>query len=177
VRSQTDFDARYTRKNNEKHYGYKNHVKANSDMKIITDYKVTNAAVHDSVPFLDLVLDHAEKDENDEKYRQPIFADSAYKSKEIGEKLQQRGFDSQINKRDYHNHPLTDEQKANNTLKSKARSRIEHIFGAQKMRMGNEILRTIGIIRAKFQIGMRNLVYTMSRLVSLKRVSNAKCKG
>ncbi|MDR1268185.1 MAG: hypothetical protein LBK82_01550, partial [Planctomycetaceae bacterium] len=62
-------------------------------------------------------------------------------------------------------------------LKSKTRSRIEHIFGAQKMRMGNEILRTIGIIRAKFQIGMRNLVYTMSRLVSLKRVSNAKCKG
>ncbi|MDR1269166.1 MAG: IS5/IS1182 family transposase, partial [Planctomycetaceae bacterium] len=28
VRVQTDFDARYTRTNNEKHYGYKNHVKA-----------------------------------------------------------------------------------------------------------------------------------------------------
>jgi hypothetical protein len=35
--------------------------------------------------------------------------------------------------------------------------------------MGNEILRTIGIIRAKFQMGMRNLVYNRSRLVSLKR--------
>jgi hypothetical protein len=63
---------------------------------------------------------------------------------------------------------LTDEQKASNNLKSKGRCRIEHIFGAQKMRMGNEILRTIGIIRAKFLIGMRNLVYNRSRLVSLK---------
>ncbi|MDR1140281.1 MAG: transposase [Planctomycetaceae bacterium] len=52
VKAQTDFDARYTRKNNEKHDGYKNHVRANSDTKIITDYEVTNAAVHESVPFL-----------------------------------------------------------------------------------------------------------------------------
>jgi hypothetical protein len=68
----------------------------------------------------------------------------------------------------------TDEQKASNKLKSKIRCRIEHIFGAQKMRMGNEILRTIGMIRAKFQIGMRNLVYNRSRLVSLKRMKKIK---
>ncbi|MDR3196313.1 MAG: IS5/IS1182 family transposase, partial [Planctomycetaceae bacterium] len=62
--------------------------------------------------------------------------------------------------------------KESNRLKSKIRARIEHIFGAQKMRMGNEILRTVGMIRAKFQIGMRNLVYYMSRVVSLKRVKS-----
>jgi IS5 family transposase len=159
VRSQTDFDARYTKKNDEKHYGYKKHVRANSEAKIITDYEVTNAAVHDSVPFLELILDRVKKDENDKKYRQPVFADSAYKSKKIDAKLRQRGFDPQINEMGYRNKPLADEQKANNNLKSKTRCRIEHIFGAQKMRMSNEILRTIGIIRAKFQIGMRNLVY------------------
>jgi IS5 family transposase len=84
--------------------------------------------------------------------------------------LERHGFDPQIIERAYRNHPLTNEQKANNKLKSKIRCRIEHIFGAQKMRMDNEILRTIGIIRAKFQIGMQNLVYNRSRLVSLKRV-------
>jgi IS5 family transposase len=82
---------------------------------------------------LELVPDHAEKDENDKKYRQPIFADSAYKSKEIDAKLQQRGFVAQINEKVYRNHPLTDKQKANNYLKSKNRNRIEHIFDAQKM--------------------------------------------
>jgi IS5 family transposase len=55
VESQTDFDARYTKKGNEKHYGYKNHVEADVDTKMITDYEVTNASVHDSTPFLDLL--------------------------------------------------------------------------------------------------------------------------
>jgi IS5 family transposase len=90
VQSQTDFDARYTRKNNEKHDGYKNHVEADVDAKMITDYEVTSASVHDSVPFLELLPKEAKKEE----------------------------------------------QKANNKLKSKIRCRIEHIFGAQKMRMG-----------------------------------------
>jgi hypothetical protein len=62
-------------------------------------------------------------------------------------------------------------------LKSKNQSRIESIFGAQKMRMNNEILLTIGIVRAKFSDWDADLVYNMSRFVSLKRVSNAKCGG
>jgi IS5 family transposase len=174
VQSQTDFDARYTKKNNEKHYGYKNHVEADVGTKIVTDYEVTDASVHDSVPFLDLLPKEAKKEEQNKDYKQPVFADSAYKSQEIDKELERRGFEPQIIERAYRNNPLTDEQKENNKLKSKIRVRIEHIFGAQKMRMGNEILRTIGMIRAKFQIGMRNLVYNMSRLVSLKRVKRVK---
>ncbi|MDR2115236.1 MAG: IS5 family transposase [Planctomycetaceae bacterium] len=187
VESQTDFDARYTKKNGEKHYGYKNHVLADSETKIIVDYEVTDAATHDNKPFLDLVPAKAEKNENGEngennekqakteddtkekKAPIPVFGDSAFKSKKHDAELRRRGFDPQINEKGYRNHPLTDEQKANNKLKSKTRCRIEHIFGAQKMRMGNEIMRTIGKVRAAFQIGMRNLVYNMSRLVRLKR--------
>jgi IS5 family transposase len=114
------------------------------------------------------------KEEQNKDYKQPVFTDLAYKSEEIDKELRRRGFDPQIIERAYRNNPLTDEQKESNRLKSKRRCRIEHIFGAQKMRMGNEILRTIGIIRAKFQIGMRNLVYNMSRLVSLKRMKKIK---
>jgi IS5 family transposase len=149
-------------------------MEADVEAKMITDYEVTNASVHDSVPFLDLAPKEARKEEQNKDYKQPIFTDSAYKSKEIDKELRRRGFDPQIIERAYRNHPLTNEQKANNKLKSKIRCRIEHIFGAQKMRMGNEILRTIGIIRATFQIGMRNLVYNMSRLVSLKRMKKIK---
>jgi IS5 family transposase len=174
VQSQTDFDARYTRKNNEKHYGYKNHVEADVNTKIITDYEVTSASVHDSTPFLDLLPEEAKKEEQDENDKQPVFADSAYKSQEIDKELKRRGFDPQIIERAYRDHPLTDEQKESNRLKSKIRVRIEHIFGAQKMRMGNEILRTIGMIRATFQMGMRNLVYNRSRVVSLKRAQSIK---
>jgi len=84
--------------------------------------------------------------------------------------------DRQICEKSYRNHPLTEEQKESNRLKSKGRCRIEHIFGTQKMRMGNEILRSIGFARARFWIGMRNLMYNMSRLVSLKRPKPVKAK-
>jgi IS5 family transposase len=174
VQSQTDFDARYTKKNNKKHDGSKNHVEADVGTKIIADYEVTNASVPDSVPFGDLLPQEAKKEEQNKNDQQPVFADSAYKSQEIEQEWERRGFEPQIIERAYRNTPLTDEQKENNKLKSKIRVRVEHIFDAQKMRMGNEIVRTIGMIRAKFQIGMRNLVYNMSRLVSLKRVKRVK---
>jgi IS5 family transposase len=121
-------------------------VEADVEAKIITDYEMTNASVHDSVPFLDLAPKEARKDDQNKDYKQPIFTDSAYKSKEIDKELRRRGFDPQIIERAYRNNPLTDEQKESNRLKSKRRCRIEHIFGAKKMRMGNEILRTIGMI-------------------------------
>jgi IS5 family transposase len=51
IESQTDFDARYTKKNNEKYYGYKNRMEADVEAKMITDYEVTNASVHDVFRF------------------------------------------------------------------------------------------------------------------------------
>jgi len=63
---------------------------------------------------------------------------------------------------------MTDEQKANNKIKSKVRARVEHVFGAQAQ-MGGHFVRTIGFLRARFKIGMMNLVYNMVRLTQLSR--------
>ena len=43
-----DIDARWTKKNNEVFYGYKNHAKVDSKSKFINTYTVTDASVHDS---------------------------------------------------------------------------------------------------------------------------------
>ena len=45
---QKDTDARWTKKGNETHYGFKDHAKVDKDSKLITDYSVTDASVHDS---------------------------------------------------------------------------------------------------------------------------------
>ncbi len=45
---QKDTDARWTRKGNRSYYGYKDHVKADADSKLITDYTLKLASVHDS---------------------------------------------------------------------------------------------------------------------------------
>ena len=47
-RRQKDTDARWTVKHGENHYGYKNHVNVDKKHKLIRQYAVTDAAVHDS---------------------------------------------------------------------------------------------------------------------------------
>ncbi|CAM5617325.1 hypothetical protein ATER59S_05810 [Aquamicrobium terrae] len=51
------------------------------------------------------------------------------------------------------------------------RARVEHVFGAQTNDMGGTLVRTIGVIRAKAKIGMKNLAYNMRRLVQLRRLN------
>ena len=46
--AQKDTDARWAKKNNETHFSYKDHVKCDADSKLIINYAVTDAALHDS---------------------------------------------------------------------------------------------------------------------------------
>jgi IS5 family transposase len=155
-RWQKDTDARWTKKNNEVHFGYKDHVKVDADSKIITDYAVTGANVHDSQIFTVFL------DDTDET----IFADSAYTGQEVPEKIR-----AEICEKGYRNHPLTEEQKAKNREKSKVRCRIEHVFGYMTGSMRGITFRGIGKTRADFNIGLTNLVYNMCRYATLRRLA------
>jgi IS5 family transposase len=48
---QKDKDARWTKKHGKSFYGYKNHVNADAKHKLIRQYDVTDASVHDSQKF------------------------------------------------------------------------------------------------------------------------------
>ncbi len=99
-----------------------------------------------------------------------VYADSAYAGKEIPDHVENR-----VCEKGYRNHPLSDEQIANNRKKSKTRCRIEHVFGFMTVSMHGITLRSIGIERAEFNIGMTNLVYNICRYTFLKR--KGVCKG
>jgi transposase, IS5 family len=163
--AQKDKDARWTKKNEESFYGYKNHVSVDRKHKLVRRYAETEASVHDSQK-LDEVLDKSNT--NNE-----VWADSAYRSAETEAKLKERGFKSRIHRRAARNHPLSNRQKAANTTRSRVRARVEHVFGDQQNAMGGIFVRTIGIARAAVKIGMMNLVYNMRRFVSLERVAAA----
>ena len=149
-----DTDARWTKKANEMHYGYKDHVKVDADSKIITDYTTTAANVHDSKVFTEFL------DETD----QTVYADGAYAGQKIPEHIENR-----VCEKGYKNRPLTDEQKHQNREKSKIRCRIEHVFGFMTVSMHGLTIRTIGLKRAGFQIGLTNLVYNICRYAILKK--------
>ena len=158
--AQKDTDARWAKKGNETHYGYKNHAKADADTKFVTDYTVTAASVHDSQE-LDKLVDETDI---------TLYADSAYSGKAIREKLPEP-VTSQIHEKGTRSHPLTEEQKANNRIKSRIRVRIEHIFGFMTGSMHGITLRTIGMERAACNIGLTNLVYNLCRYEILHRLT------
>jgi hypothetical protein len=102
-----------------------------------------------------------------------VWADSAYRSTDIEAKLRTWDLKSRIQRCGARNRPLSERQEAANTARSKVRARVEHVFGHQENAMGRKIVRTIGMARAKFKIGMMNLGYNISRLVQLERVAAA----
>ena len=63
---------------------------------------------------------------------------------------------------------MPDRTRKANSVKSKVRAFVEHVFALQKAHMGLYI-RTIGIKRAETKIMLVNLAYSMQRLIFHKR--------
>ena len=156
-KSQKDIDARWTKKNFQNYYGYKNHVKVDAKSKLIDDYTVTNASVHDSQT-LDYLL-------HDQDKGQDLYADSAYVGQEDVWKTHH--MKDQIHEKGYKNKPLTEKQKSSNTEKSRTRARVEHVFGFMENSMGSMFFRKVGIKRAETTVGLMNLTYNMFRKIQL----------
>jgi transposase, IS5 family len=94
-----------------------------------------------------------------------IWADSAYRSENLESGLKELDVKSQIHERAYRNHPLSEEQKQANRVKSKVRAKVEHVFGAWVMNLGGKLVRCIGIKRVTAQLGLKDLTYNLRRYV------------
>ena len=162
-RSQKDTDARWTKKHGKSHYGYKNHVNVDRKHKLVRRYHVSNAALHDSQAVDHLLMQGNTGSE--------VRADPAYRSEEMEARLRARGLKSRIHRKGKRAKPLSAQGKSSNRTKSAVRARVEHVFGAQTNDMGGTLVRTVGLIRAKARIGMKNLAYNMRRLAQLRRLN------
>ena len=115
--AQKDKDARWTKKNDESFYGYKNHIGVDKAHKLIRTWEATDAAVHDSQKLDDLLdLSNTSRE---------VWADSAYRSEAIERRLTEQGLHSRIHRGGVRNRPLSQCQKATNTIRSKVRARVE----------------------------------------------------
>jgi IS5 family transposase len=86
-------------------------------------------------------------------------------------KLRDRKLKSHIHRKGKRGKPLSEQGKGSNRTKSSVWVRVEHVFGAQANDMGGTLVRTIGLVRAKAKIGMKNLAYNMRRLTQLHRLN------
>jgi len=152
---QKDTDARWAKKNNETHYGYKNHVKVDRKTKLIKKAVVTDASLHDSQTLADLI------DMTDEG--KVIYADSAYSGQDQIKTICEKKAIPRVNEKGCRNHQLTKTQMKRNRQLSKTRSRVEHVFGFMTMSMGGMVIRCVGFARAEAAIILKNLAYNMRR--------------
>jgi transposase, IS5 family len=158
-----DVDARWTKKNNEAFYGYKNHVKVDTRTKFIDNYVVTDASVHDSQVLRDLL------ERNDKG--QPLHADSAYTGENPQRVIRSFKMKSKVHEKGYKGKPLTAVQKKRNKKKSTVRARVEHVFGFMEQSMKGLKLKCVGLERAFGTISLINLTYNLFRYEQTVRLA------
>lgn len=149
VACQKDLDARWTKKHGKSYFGYKNHIRVDAASKLIREWEVTPAHVHDSQVFEEVL--------KAVKQRHSVYADNAYANEKKEEQLdKERGI-----------YCLTCQRGADwkwwNTIVARTRSRVEHVFGWITKAMGGKEQRAIGLRRNTTGIALTNLVYNMSR--------------
>jgi len=157
--SQKDLEAQWVQKKGVNFYGYKDNVIVDKKTKLIKAFEVTPANVYDGVagkPLLGKL-----------KRGEEIYGDSAYSNtKEFTKEVRRKKLKAFLCSKGYRNKPLTKKNRLSNSKISRTRCRVEHVFGDIKS-FSLLSIRSIGLARANFQIGVMNLVYNMRRYVFL----------
>jgi len=136
-------------------FGYKNHLGIDRAHGFIRRSVVTDAARHDGAQ-LGAVLDPANTGSG-------VWADTAYRSKANLELLDRRGLRPEFQRAKPRGRPMPDHIARGNATRARVRSLVEHVFAAEKRRMGL-VVRCIGLARATARITLANLAYNMRRL-------------
>lgn len=123
---QRDPEMHQTRKGNQWYFGMKAHIGVDSKTKLIHSVAATAANVHDSQLLEDLL--HGDETR--------IWGDSAYAGQRDVMREHAPNAKDFTNKKGYRNRPLTDDDKARNTTKSKVRAKVEHPFLVLKQIFG-----------------------------------------
>ena len=165
-RRQKDVEARWTKKHGKSHYGYKNHVNVDRRHKLVRRYHVSDAAEHDS-QVLDDILD----------------GDNTALAVWAGQRLplggDRGGAEGEgVAEPDPSQGPP--QQAAERARESKATRPVRRFGSASSMSSGPRAttwagrwVRSVGLVRAKARIGLKNLAYNMRRLVQLERLAAA----
>ena len=135
-------------------FGYKNHLGIDRRHGFIRNFVVTDAAAHDGRQ-LGRLLDPRNT-------ASPVWADTAYRSAANISLLARRGLAPQFQRPKPRSKPMPPNMVRGNARRARVRVAVEHVFAAQKCRLG--LVRSIGLARATTKLGLANLVTNMRRL-------------
>jgi transposase, IS5 family len=130
-------------------FGDKNHLGTDRRHGFIRSFAVTDAARHDGRQ-LGRVLDP-------HNTASAVWADSAYRSAANVALLARRGLVPQFQRPKPRGRPMPPHIARGNAARARVRVAIEHVFAAQKCRLGL-VIRSVGLARAAARVGLANLV-------------------
>lgn len=137
-------------------YGYKNHISIDKRYGFVRKFHTSDGSRYDGKVFAELL----DKDNT----CSDVWGDTAYRSEENEQLLKDNGFTSKLHRKKPKGKPLSQTTSRANGRKSIVRAKVEHVFAAQKDKMGL-FIRTIGIVRANIKVALANIVYNMKRLI------------
>jgi transposase, IS5 family len=136
-------------------FGYKNHLGIDRRHGFIRSFVVTDAARHDGGQLGRLLDPH--------NTASAVWADSAYRSAANVALVARRGLVPQFQRAKPRGKPMPPHIRRGNASRARVRVAIEHVFAAQKCRLGL-VIRSVGLARATARLGLANLVTNMRRL-------------
>jgi hypothetical protein len=140
-------------------FGYESHLGIDRAYGPIRTWTVAHAAAHEGAQ-LGALLDPANTASG-------VWADTAYRSAANLELLARRGRVGHLQRKKPRGRPMPRHVARGNAKRGEVRAAVEHVFAAQKRRLGL-VIRTIGIARARAKIGLANLAYNLTRFAWLQ---------
>ena len=162
AQKQRDPEMHQTRKGQQWHFGMKLHIGVDSRTGLAHSAVVTAANVHDKHPLPDLL--HGQEEE--------VYGDCAYASQQALIRSKAPRAADRTNQRVRKGSAIEGLERVINRLKSKVRSRVEHVFGVVKRLWGFDKVRYRGLAknatRSFVVLGLANIF--LAREVLYERV-------
>jgi IS5 family transposase len=136
-------------------FGYKNHLGIDRRHGFIRSSTVTDAAAYDGRQLRRLL--------DPDNTASGVWADTAYRSAAKVALLVRRGLVPQFQRAKPRGRAMPPHITRGNARRARVRVAIEHVFAAQKCRLGL-LIRSVGLARATTKLGLANLVTNMRRL-------------
>ena len=158
VSGERDPEMHQTRKGQQWYFGMKLHIGVDAETGLAHSAVVTAANVHDKHP-LPQLLHGAE---------QEVYGDSAYASQQVLIASKAPQAQDRTNQRAHGSSIVADLERIVNRIKSKVRSRVEHVFAVVKRLWGFSKVRYRGLrknaTRAFVALGLANIYLARGRL-------------
>jgi len=158
-----DLESDWTVKNNEPHYGQKEHTSVDTNHGFVLATDITPASVHDSqyLPYCVAASRHTEEPIG------KVYADKGYSGKPNRQFLAMNKIDDGIMRKDTRSTKLTAYEKERNKQIAKKRYIVEQYFGLSHLHDGAFRARFTRIIKNLIEVMCRQMAFNITRGVKI----------